>query len=151
MDIKKKLENIWFYYKVPIIIGVIVLLLIGSTIKSKMEEVKYDHSVAIISEFNYPAQDKIEKIRNIFENKYGGSFNVVIYNVTLGETGQDETIISKLGLDLSNKISEYIFIEDMDTFKETTADIEFSEINLVSDVEWLSNLGLDNFYYCIRK
>lgn len=151
MEIKKKIENIWFYYKIPIIIGICVIGLIINVVISKMNEVKYDHSVAIISAENYPSEENVEKLRNIFEEKYNGTVDVVIYNIALGELNQDEVLIAKLDLDLGHKISEFLFIEDMDTFKKTTADIEFSEVALVKDIPELQGLGLDNFYYCIRK
>lgn len=151
MDNKKKIQNIWYYYKIPIIIGIIAILIIGYTISNKLSAPKYDNSVAIISKYNYPSAEQVEELKNVFNEKYGGTFDVVIYNVALGELGEDEVIISKLSLDLGNKISKYIFIEDMDTFKKTTADIEFSDVVLVSDVDWLSNLGLDNFCFATRK
>jgi len=151
MKLKDKISNFWYYYKVPFIIAVCVLVLVIYTISTKMNEVKYDHSVAIISEKNYPDAEGVERIRKIFEEKYGGTFDVVIYNLALGELYQDETKLAKLDIDLRNKISEYFFIEDMETFKKTTADIEFSDVALVKDISWLNNLGLDNFYFCIRK
>lgn len=151
MDIKKKIQNIWFYNKIPIIIGIIALLILGYTVYNKLSAPKYDHSIAIISKYNYPSAEKVEELRNIFEEKYGGTFDVAIYNVVLGELGEDEVTISKLSLDLGNSISKFIFIEDMDTFKKTTADIEFSDVVLVSDVDWLANLDLDNFYFATRK
>lgn len=150
-DFKKKISNIWFYYKVPIIVGILAIFLVVTTIINKVSEPKFDHSIAIISKYNYPSQENVDKLTKIFEEKYQGTVDVKIYNIALGEMGEDENIISKLSLDLGNKISEVIFIEDLDTFKKTTADIEFSSVVLVSQIDWLSDLGLDNFYYCIRK
>lgn len=148
---KRKLLNIWHYYKVPFVIITISILLIVFTIINKKNEPKYDYSIAIISKYNYPSEENVKKLREIFENKYNGSFNINIYNVSLGETGEDEVILSKLSLDIANKISEYYFIEDLDAFKKTTADVQFSSVVLVRDVDWLNDLGLDNFHYCIRK
>ena len=150
-DLRKKISNLWFYYKVPILIGIVAVLLIVTTVINKVSEPKYDHSIAIISKYNYPNQENVERLTKIFEKKYGGTIEVKIYNVALGEIGEDENTISKLSLDLGNKISEFFFIEDIDTFKKTTADIEFSSVVLVSELDWLNNLGLNNFYYCIRK
>lgn len=150
MDIKKKIENIWFYHKIPIIIGVLVIVLGIYTISEKLSTPKYDHSIAIVSKENYPSQENVDKLKDIFSERLGGSVDTVIYNVALGEVGEDEVILSKLSLDISNKISEYFFIEDMDAFKKATNDLEFSEVTLVSDIDWLSNLGLDNFYLARR-
>lgn len=151
MNLRKRIEHIWYYYKIPIIVGVAVIALIVYTINIKTNEVKFDHSIAIISKENYPSEENVTKIKEIFQDKYGGTFDVVIYNLALGELNQDETKLAKLDIDLRNKISEYFFIEDMETFKKTTADIEFKDVALVKNISWLNNLGLDNFYFCIRK
>lgn len=150
-DFKKKIEYIWYYYKVPIIIGLAVVIVIADTVFMNAREPKYDHSVAIISKYNYPNQENVDKLTKTFEDKTQGSVDIKIYNIALGEIGEDDVLISKLGLDIANKISEYYFIEDMDAFKKSTAEIEFSSVDLVSNLDWLDNLGLDNFYYCVRK
>ena len=150
MDIKKKLENIWYYYKIPIIIGIIVLIVIGETIKLKKEEPKFDNSIAIISKTNYPSQDEVENLRNAFIKKYGGTFDVVIYNVELGAVGEDDVIISKLSLDLSNKISSYLFIENLDSFKETTNNLQINVLGQGKDFDWLKNCGVDNLWFATR-
>ena len=149
-DFKKKISNIWYYYKIPIIIGVCVLSLVVGVIIDKKSEVKSDHSIAIISKSNYPSQEETNKLKNTFEDRIGGSFEVVIYNVALGEIGEDDVIISKLSLDIANTISEYYFIEDLDAFENATNNLKFKEIEKVENIDWLQDLGLDNFYYCIR-
>lgn len=150
MDIKKKLENIWYYYKIPIIIGIIVLIVIGETIKLKKEEPKFDNSIAIISKTNYPSQDEVENLRNAFIKKYGGTFDVVIYNVELGAVGEDDVTISKLSLDLSNKISSYLFIENLDSFKETTNNLQINVLGQGKDFDWLKDCGVDNLWFATR-
>lgn len=150
MDIKKKLENIWYYYKIPIIIGIIVLIVIGETIKLKKEEPKFDNSIAIVSKTNYPNQDELEKLRNAFIEKYGGTFDIAIYNVELGAVGEDDVIISKLSLDLSNKISSYLFIENLDSFKDATNNLEINVLGQGKDFDWLKNCGVDNLWFATR-
>lgn len=152
MDLKKKISHIWYYYKIPIIVGICVVALTVSTIVNKRNTPKYDHGIAIVSKFNYPSEDNIKKILEAYQNKFGGSFNITIYNVELTMQGEDDVIISKLGLDLANKISDFYLVENYDTFKKAiSSDIEFSDIALVKDIDWLNNLGIDNFYYLVRK
>ena len=148
---KKKIENFWYYYKVHTIVALIAIYIIVSSIIGSSKGQEYDHSIAIISKENYPSQEKVDDLIEVFSKKYGGTFEVKIYNITLGAIGEDEIVISKLGLDIANKISEYMFIEDMDAFKKATNNIEFKEVALVKNINWLNNLDLDNFYYCIRK
>lgn len=149
-DLKKKIENIWYYNKIPIIVGLCFLALLISTVVNKLDEPKFDHSIAIISKYNYPSQENVNKLKSVFEKKFGGSFNVTIFNVELGAVGEREELISKLDLDLRQKISEYLFIENLDQFKKATSNIEL-DVALVSEVDWLSDLELDNFYYATRK
>ena len=149
--IRKKIGYIWDYYKVHIFVGIVVIYIIVSSIIAFRSPDEYDHSIAIISKENYPSQEKVDALKEIFEDKFDGTFDVKIYNIELGAYGQDEITISKLGLDIANTISEYMFIEDMDAFKKATNNIEFVEVALVNEIDWLSNLDLDNFYYFVRK
>ena len=150
MNIKKKLENIWYYYKVPIIIGIVVLFVVGEAIAFKKSEQKFDNSVAIISKSNYPNQEEIENLRNAFIKKYGGTFDVVIYNIELGAVGEDDVTISKLSLDLSNKISSYLFIENLESFKETTNNLEINVQGQGKEFDWLKDCGVDNLWFVSR-
>lgn len=150
MDIKKKLENIWYYYKVPIIIGIVVLFVVGEAIVFKKSEQKFDNSVAIISKNNYPNQEEIENLRNAFIKKYGGTFDAVIYNIELGAVGEDDVTISKLSLDLSNRISAYLFIENLESFKETTNNLEINVQGQGKEFDWLKDCGVDNLWFVSR-
>ena len=62
MDIKKKLENIWYYYKIPIIIGIFVVYVLVNTVIQKINTPTYDHSVAIVSKYNYPSVENVERM-----------------------------------------------------------------------------------------
>lgn len=150
MDIKKKIENIWYYYKIPIIIGVIVLIIVVETVALKKDEQKFDNSVAIISKTNYPSQEEVENLRNAFIKKYGGTFNIVIYNIELGAVGEDDVTISKLSLDLSNKISTYLFIENLESFKETTNNLQINILGQGKEFDWLKDCGVDSLWFVSR-
>lgn len=148
-DVKKKLENIWYYYKAPIIIVGAIIIISLSYLFDYKEEIKYDHSVALIS-VNVPSEQQIADITKAFENEYGGSFEIKIYNVALTEEGQDQVIISKLDLDLGNKLSEYLLIEDLDAFKKATNNLEIHDVALVSNIDFLKGFGIDNLYFAKR-
>lgn len=150
MDVKKRIENIWFYYKIPIIIGVIALFVIVETIAGIKETHKSDHSIAIISKENYPSQEEVDNLKNSFTEKYGGTFDVVIYNIELGAIGEDEVKISKLSIDLSNKTSTYLFIENLESFKETTNNIEINIEGQGKDISWLKDCGVDDLWFVTR-
>ncbi|MBQ0035763.1 MAG: hypothetical protein KBT35_02465 [Firmicutes bacterium] len=150
MDVKKKIENIWFYYKIPIIIGIIALFVVVETIIGMKETPKYDHSIAIISKENYPSQEEVDNLKKCFSEKYGGTFDVVIYNIELGAIGEDEVKISKLSIDLSNKVSTFLFIENLESFKETTNNIEINIEGQGKDISWLKDCGVDDLWFATR-
>lgn len=149
-DFKKKFTNIWYYYKVPIIIGIIALFVIVTTVVNKVNEPKYDHSIAIISKANYPSQEEVDKLKDVFEEKYGGECIVVIYNVALGEIGEDDVTISKLSLDLGNRISDFLFIEDLDKFLEVANNIDINTQGLGKEFDWLKDCGVDELWLTTR-
>lgn len=150
-DFKKKLSYIWYYYKVPIIIAVLVLMLTIDVIVTKAHTVTYDHKIAIISKEYFPSQEKVDELKETFEQKYDGTFDVVLYRIDLSDNNLDEVTTSKLELDLGNKLSEYLFIYDIDTFNIATNNMQFKSLEKVSDVEWLKNkFELDEFYFAIR-
>lgn len=149
-DFKKKISYIWYYYKAPIIIILIIMFIVGNDVIANKKEAKTDNSIAIISKANYPSEEEVKRLKETFETKFEGKFDVVIYNVSLGSIGEDDVIISKLSLDLANKISSYWFIEDMEKFKESTNNLELNEQGFGKDFVWLNNCGVDNFYYCTR-
>lgn len=148
-DLRKKITNIWFYYKVPIIVGIIVLFVSIYSIRIFMSKDEYDHSVAFISTA-FPTEQQMDDIKVAFENQYGGTFEIQIFNIKLGADNQDQVTISQLDLDLGQKISEYLLIEDLDAFKKATNNLEIKDVALVSEIDWLKGNGIDNLYYAKR-
>lgn len=149
-NIKKKFENIWYHYKAQILVAIGVIFVVVYSFANQGVENEFDHSIAIISKDNYPSESQVEKMINAFESKYDGSFEVRIYNIEINGYQQDEVIVSKLGIDISNKISEYYFIENLDAFKEATNNLEFKSIKKVENINWLKDLGVDKFWFAIR-
>ena len=149
MDLMKKIENIWFYYKTHIIVGILILFVSIYSIRLYLQKEEYDHSVAFISS-TFPTENQMEEIQKSFEEQYGGKFEIKIYNITLGADNQDQVTISQLDLDLGRKISEYLIIEDLDAFKKATNNLQIYDVALISDIDWLKNKGIDQLYYAKR-
>lgn len=147
---KSRLSNFWYYYKIPIIIIIAVLFVTADVIISNRNSIKYDNSIAIISKDNYPSEDEVKKIKDIFQEKYGGTFDIIIYNIDLTETGQDEVMVSKLSLDLGNKISKFLFIENMDKFNIATNNLQINVEGKGKNFDWLEGCGVDNLWYATR-
>lgn len=147
---KKNLENIWFYYKVPILIIVIVLFIFIDYKISTRKVEKYDNSIAFIS-ITYPSEEELNNIKNIFENKFESTFEIKVYNVELGADNQDQIILSKLDLDLVNSLSNYLLIEDINAFKKATNNLKLYNVALVKDLDWLKGHEIDNMTFATRK
>lgn len=147
-DFKKKLENIWYYYKVPIIIiGLIIIVTLDIIITTKPEE-KYDHSIAFIAT-NFPEEESLNKITDLFEKEYNKTFKLEIFNLDFNYPDQVE--ISRLDLDLGNKISDYLIVEDIEGFEKAIADNIIIEIAQINEIDFLKGNNLDNYYLVTRK
>lgn len=148
-NFKKKLENIWFYYKVPIIIVALVLIVSIDLAITTKREPKYDQSIGIVAT-TFPSEENVEKIRLAFENKYIETFKVETFNIDFNSNVIDEVEVSRLDLDIGNSISKYLIIEDLEGFKKATNRNDW-EAALISDVDFLKGNGADNYYLIIRK
>lgn len=146
---KKKLENIWYYYKVPIIIiGLVLITTIDIYITTKKEPT-YDQSIGIIAT-NFPSEENVESIKQSFEKEYDETFKVETFNIDFDSYITDEVEVSRLDLDLRNSISKYLIIEDIEGFKKATNRSDW-EVALISDIDFLKNKGADNYYLITRK
>lgn len=149
-DFKKKLSNIWYYYKVPIVIVALIIFVFVDYKLTNPTEEKFDNSIAIISQV-FPSEDELNNIVEIFENKYEGTFEVNIYNVELGKENQSQETLGRLDLDLANSISNYLIIQDLDAFKKATNNMELYNVALIKDLDWLCGHEIDEFYFATRK
>lgn len=149
-DLKKTISNIWYYYKVYILIGLASIFLIIYSFVNVASVSENDYSIAIISKNNYPSEQQVEELTKAFEKQYNATFEVKIYNIELGGYGEDEVTISKLSLDLANHISYYLFIEDLDAFYEATNNLAINVLGQGKDFDWLNDCGVDELWLTTR-
>lgn len=148
-NFKKKLENIWFYYKVPIIIIVVIIVVSIDLAITTKHEPKYDQSIGIVAT-SFPSEENVEKIRLAFEKEYNETFKVETFNIDFNSNVVDEVEVSRLDLDIGNSISKYLIVEDLEGFKKATNRNDW-EVALISNVDFLKGNGADNYYLIIRK
>lgn len=147
--LKKKIENIWFYYKVPIIIiGIIIIVTLDIMLTTKSEP-EYDQSIGIVAT-TFPSEENVDTIRQAFENKYNETFKVETYKIDFNSNIIDEIESSRLDLDLRNSISKFIIVEDIDGFKKATNKNDW-DVALIGNIDFLKGNGADNYYLIIRK
>lgn len=146
---KEKLENIWYYYKVPILVVLLVIAVgIYVFITSRVQE-NYNHHVAVISSAYY-SDEQLNTLKTAFEGRYG-SIGIEAYRIALGELNQDDIQISKLDADLRTHRSDILLLQNVRTFEESTNNLAISEPVPVSDIEYLKGLGFDDLYLVTRK
>ena len=144
------IRNYWYYYKVYIIVGVLVLAIVIYSFANKTAEEKFDRCAAVISSAYY-TEAQTAALQQALTNEFG-SFGVRVYRITLGALNQDDATIAKLDLDLGRKLSDTLLIEDIEAFYEVTAhSVGLSEPVRVSDIPYLAGLGFDELWFAVRN
>ena len=143
------IRNYWYYYKVYVITGVLVLAVVIYSFAHSGGGEKFDRYAAVISSAAY-TDEQVLSLQQALTKEHG-SFGVNVYRITLGAQGQDDATLAKLDLDLACKLSDTLLIEDIDTFYEVTNGLETSEPVRVADVKYLAGLGFDELWFAERR
>ena len=155
---KIKFKNFWYYYKVPLIIILVIAIVGLYFFLTQRGTVSSDYDIAIVSPRGVSAE-QMEKLQNVLER--GGTdqtgdgavhADVHVYRFSIGEDGQDPKEIAGLDADLVGKLSGIFFVEDPDRFEESTNGIgKAADAVPVSDIPALSGCGLDDLYLLQRR
>lgn len=148
--IREKLEHFWYYYKTPALIALVVLLVVIESLITTPKTEKYDASVAVISPSGY-SEESVAKLRDALEAELGGKVEVKLFMLDLGALNQDETDLALLDIDLRNRISKILLLDDVEKFEQATDNLSISEAVRVKDVEYLSGLGFDELWMVSRN
>ena len=148
--IKEKLDHFWYYYKTPALIAAVVILIVIETLITTPKTEKYDLSVAVVSPSGY-SEESVGKLRDALETELRRSVEVRLFRLDLGELNQDETDLALLDIDLRNRISEILLLDDVEKFEQATDNLSIYEPVRVGDVEYLSGLGFDELWMVSRN
>ena len=147
-NFKKKIENLWFHYKVPILILLVIAIIgLDILITTPLDD-HYDREIALISPTAFPPE-QVDSLKNALSAEYG-NINLNTYTVSLGDLNQDEVVLSKLDLDLGNKISSILLIEDLDAFKGATEVVDTSKAVQLKDLPRFAGIGFDSLWFIDR-
>lgn len=145
----KYIKNYWYYYKVYVITGVLVLALVIYSFATGGGGETFDSYAAVISSKAYPTE-QVEALQKAFTQQYG-SFGVRVYQIELGALNQDDVVLAQLDLDLARRLSDTLLLEDPAAFDEATNGLPVSEPVPVSSVPFLAGLGFDELYLVTRE
>lgn len=156
-SMKKRLQNFWYYYKIPTLI-ILAVLAAGLYFLSQRETIQSDYSVAIVSPRGLSGE-QLAKIKTVMEqtgqDRNGDNAVTVmirVFRFAIGEDGQDTKEVAGLDADLVGKESGIFFTEDPKRFEEVTNGIgKAADAVPVSDVPMLADCGIDDLYFLVRS
>ena len=153
---KAKLQNFWYYYKIYVIIF-LVLLAAGIYFLTQQKPAASDYDAAIIIAREC-SDEQVSKIRTVLEqageDQNGDGtviVNVHVFRFAIGEDGQNIYEIAGLDADLVGKTSGLFFTEDPNRFESATNGIgQAGDAIPVCSIPLLSGLGIDDLNILIR-
>ncbi|MBQ6503553.1 MAG: hypothetical protein IJI57_06540 [Flexilinea sp.] len=154
---KKRINNFWYYYKVPTIIFLLVFAAGIYLFLTHRQSVVSDYDVAIVSPRGC-SDEQLEKLRSALEQAgqdQNGDGQVVVtvhlYRFALGADGQDAKAVAGLDADLVGKMSGIFFTEDPAQFEASANGLgKAADAVPVSEIPLLTGCGIDDLYLLIR-
>lgn len=144
--LRKKLQNFWFYYKIPLLIGLAVLLVLGYLGIQNRNTVQPDYHIGLVREI--PCTDAELQALNDTFTAAGRDINgdgqtlvqIHTYYVNLADTSENAgvsnaDVVQALDADLIGNVSGIFLLEDVATFQRITN-------NLLSDSVFTLDGGL---------
>lgn len=171
--IKERISCFWFYYKIPVCIAIVVLLVGLDTLITSRQIIDPDYSVAVISTDPYTGTelDAFEHCFRLRADDLNGDGQIKVdiryyqVNVSGEESGEyDAIMVSKLEADLAGRVSGMFLLSDPEGFQRNShmlayLDGSFPEedaVNLermvlpIREIPGLDGAGYDNLYLGIR-
>lgn len=155
---KKKVQNFWYYYKVPAIIVLIVLAAGIYLFLLQHRSVESDYHAAIVSPKS-PSADQLERIQKALEGigqDQNGDGSVVVtlrvFRFAIGEDGQGMNEAAALDADLVGNQSGMFLVNDPEKFEKSTNGIgKAADAVPVSGIPLFSGCGIDDLYFLVRS
>ena len=154
---KKWLQNFWYYYKIPVIVILVVLAAGIYLILTHRGNVSSDYDAAVVSPRAFSVE-QISQIQSVLEGAgrdQNGDGKVVVtvhvYRFAIGMDGQDTKEVAGLDADLVGKQSGIFFTDTPEQFEKSTNGIcRAADAIPVSEIPLLSGFGIDDLFLLIR-
>ena len=139
MDNRKKLQNIWFYYKKHILIGLAVVLVLAYLGIQKLTTEKPDYHIGIVRSESLTAEE-MNTLTAAFTaagQDLNGDGQVLVqihtYYADLADDSENAGVnnaeaVQGLDADLIGKMSGIFLLEDVDTFQALTNGIVSADV-----------------------
>ncbi len=154
---KKKLQNFWYYRKIPVIIVLVVLAAGIYLFLTKQQTVTSDYDIAIVSPRGLTGEqtEQIQRIIAANGTDQNGDGMVLaqlrVFRFAIGEDGQNVNEVAALDADLVGNESGMFFVEDPEKFEKSTNGLgKASDAVPVSSIPLFSGCGIDDMYILVR-
>ena len=139
MDNRKRIENIWFYYKKHILIGLAVVLVLVYLGIQKLSTEKPDYHIGIVRSESLTAEE-MDTLNGVFTaagQDINGDGQVLVqihtYYADLADDSENAGVnnaeaVQGLDADLIGKMSGIFLLEDVDTFQVLTNGILSADV-----------------------
>ena len=130
-QLRKKLENFWFYYKTPLLIALTAVLILGYLGVQKYRTVQPDYHIGLVREI--PCTDaELRSLQETFTaggEDLNGDGQVLVqihtYYVNLADDSENagirnSDVVQALDADLIGKVSGIFLVEDVEAFQCST-------------------------------
>ena len=153
---KNRIQNFWYYYKIPAII-ILIVIAVGIYLLSLRETVRSDYDIAIVSPRGC-SEEQIKQIQSVLE-QHGKDLDgdgiikieTHVYRFSIGKDGQESESIAGLDADLVGKMSGIFFVDDPEQFEKSTNGIgKAADAIPVSEIPLLSGCGINDLYLLVR-
>ena len=155
---KSKLQNLWYYHTTLFLIAAVIVAGGVYLFLQQAKTEKSDYEVAIVAR-DYFSEEQRTALTNDLQkfgedcNGDGSVFvNLRVYQIALGQEGQDSARIAALDADLVGNVSGLYLLDDPASFEEVTNGIcTAAEAVPVSGCEGLKGHGFDELFFSVRK
>lgn len=126
MTEQEKRQNWWFYHKTPLLLGIALLLIVGSFVWEMVTKVEPDYQIAYVGLYSFPEgvqEDLLDLLEELADDRNGdGKISVNLQPYVINEEDSSAYMVqSAMVADLTVGISEIFLVEDPMAFQEEYA------------------------------
>lgn len=161
---KQKISNFWYYYKIHVFFGILILLFAIVLIKDMTKTVSYDYNIAFVGNRQIP-EEEVDLLQEWFEKNAedlnsDGEVHVQIWDYFLDEKAPQAFVINqtKFSADVQSGTSMIFFMnkENYEHYKDMGVFPENLEgMTAVKECQGFEEAGspqsIQDFFVCMRS
>lgn len=143
-QLRKKLQNFWFYYKIPLLVALAAVLVLGYLRIQTHSTVRPDYHIGLVREI--PCTDaELQTLKGTFSaagKDLNGDGEIVVqihtYYVNLADTSENAGVsnaeaVQALDADLIGNVSGIFLLEDVATFQRITNNLLSGSVSMLDN------------------